>query len=837
MTLSSRSYKAVPEIVAGYSLNKLQFSVIVPIERTNLILNPSFETNTTGYTAVDGATLTRTTETQRRGVFSLRIKPGVSSVSGVFYTSSALVAGNTYAFSLDVNIRGGRQFQVRVFDGARSLVTKAIRGKGYWERIAIVFTAVTSGAHRFYFEKNGDGNNTTTDNVFTDGWQLELCEAGNYWETTYIDGDQSGFVINQFPPAYYWNGTPNASTSVRSGQTRSGGQKMNLSQFGLRIMAVIGLGMSPVSNSAIDYALIGGANYQRTTEESRAFTLVGRVSGENKTVLQNNRDDLIDVFRPDVTGTDQPLLLTIQNIDDTCQPIGDEIQISCLYRSGLEGRFDNYNGENVGLQFVNYDTNLASVGNSGSLLNYASTVLNANNLLRRFPDGTWDSLGVGANNFILTVAVGPDGKLYAGGAFTSIGGITVQGIARWNGTAWEKVGTGAGANNTVYSIAFDANGAVYISGDFTSVDGVAASRIAKFDGSSWSALGAGLNGQTRALAFANNGILYAGGVFTTAGGGAAANIAQWNGTAWSALSSGVNNTVLSLAVGPDGYLYIGGLFTIAGGAFINCIVRWNGSAFSALGVATGTNAGVYTIDFGPNGILYAGGDFSTIGGVSANLLGYWNGTTWAPFGAQIVGTGVRKLIALPNGLVYVGGIGFTSAGGVSLINSLAVWNGTNWAPTDIIIPGAPTLWGADFGPDGILYIGWFSSMSSATASGITTVANSSQKSVSPTIRIFGSGTLISIVNSTNGKALYFNNLTLLAGEILTLVLQNGAISFTSNFRGNVLSYISPASNLSDFVLQTGNNKITALMVSGGPAASISMMWRNSYWSIDGLASR
>ena len=81
-----KSRKATPEVVNGYFLDDVKLSVIVPIERMNLILNPSFETNTTGYASVDGATLTRTTESQRRGVYSLKVKPGLSSVSGLYYT-------------------------------------------------------------------------------------------------------------------------------------------------------------------------------------------------------------------------------------------------------------------------------------------------------------------------------------------------------------------------------------------------------------------------------------------------------------------------------------------------------------------------------------------------------------------------------------------------------------------------------------------------------------------------------------------------------------------------------------------------------------------------------
>src|SRR3990167_1340239 len=154
MTTTIRSHREATEIVKDYFLDDIRLSVIVPVERTNMILAPSFETNATGYTAVDGSILTRTTEDQRRGAYALKVKPGLSSVSGLYYTTSSLTSGNTYAFSLDVNVRGGRKYQVRIWDGVRSLAVKKAIGKGFWDRMSVVFTAVTTGAHRIYLEKD-----------------------------------------------------------------------------------------------------------------------------------------------------------------------------------------------------------------------------------------------------------------------------------------------------------------------------------------------------------------------------------------------------------------------------------------------------------------------------------------------------------------------------------------------------------------------------------------------------------------------------------------------------------------------------------------------------------
>ena len=107
------------------------------------------------------------------------------------------------------------------------------------------------------------------------------------------------------------------------------------------------------------------------------------------------------------------------------------------------------------------------------------------------------------------------------------------------GETWSPLGSGM--DKEVYALAFDSSGNLYAGGSFTTAGGVPANRIAKWDGTSWSSLGSGVNAEVYALAVDNSGNLYAGGDFATAGGAGASHIAKWNGTSWSALGSGVND--------------------------------------------------------------------------------------------------------------------------------------------------------------------------------------------------------------------------------------------------------------------------------------------------------
>ena len=86
---------------------------------------------------------------------------------------------------------------------------------------------------------------------------------------------------------------------------------------------------------------------------------------------------------------------------------------------------------------------------------------------------------------------------------------------------------------------------LYAGGDFTTAGGVAANYIAKWDGSSWLALGSGMNHPIDALEMLGSD-LYAGGFFTTAGNKVSAYIAKANiGTARGRFS----NMVYSPATG------------------------------------------------------------------------------------------------------------------------------------------------------------------------------------------------------------------------------------------------------------------------------------------------
>ena len=74
-----------------------------------------------------------------------------------------------------------------------------------------------------------------------------------------------------------------------------------------------------------------------------------------------------------------------------------------------------------------------------------------------------------------------DGKILAGGFFTSIGGQTRNRIARLDATTGLADSFDPNADGSVYSIAVQADGKILAGGDFTSIGGQTRNRIARLD--------------------------------------------------------------------------------------------------------------------------------------------------------------------------------------------------------------------------------------------------------------------------------------------------------------------------------------------------------------------
>jgi hypothetical protein len=307
----------------------------------------------------------------------------------------------------------------------------------------------------------------------------------------------------------------------------------------------------------------------------------------------------------------------------------------------------------------------------------------------------------GTSAVVRAMTVFDDGAglaLYVGGPFLSAGGLTVNSVAKWNGSSWSALG--GGVTGPVAGLAAAVNGlgvhddghgpALYVMGNLVQAGGQPANRIAKWNGSSWSALGDGLNQAAQALATFNS-AMYVGGSFTLASNvPGTSGIARWDGSQWSAVGGGVTGSCNTLLVYDDGTglaLYAGGTFTAAGGVpGTSCIARWNGSAWSELtGGMAGANLprvnSLAAFDDGHGVALYAGGLFTTAGGRDAQNLARWSAGGWQPVGNG-TSDNVIRLAVFDDGTgpgLYVGGA-FVSVDNNApvTVNQIARWDAQGW---------------------------------------------------------------------------------------------------------------------------------------------------------------
>ncbi len=150
-------------------------------------------------------------------------------------------------------------------------------------------------------------------------------------------------------------------------------------------------------------------------------------------------------------------------------------------------------------------------------------------------DGSLDAgfnPGTGANSNVWTFAVQPDGKILIGGFFTSYNGTACNYIARLNADGSLDAGfnPGTGANFYVRTLALQPDGKILIGGQFITYNGTARNRIARLnaDGSLDATFnpGTGAGDAVWALALQPDGNILIGGDFTSYNGTACNYIAR-----------------------------------------------------------------------------------------------------------------------------------------------------------------------------------------------------------------------------------------------------------------------------------------------------------------------
>jgi hypothetical protein len=830
----------LPAVPSGVALF-YEVQVVVPVARTNIAKNPSLETSSNGWAAATGSSgFTRTTTESCYGAYSLQGTVTLAD-DGVYYDDSTAFAGGSTPYAVSVALLGqpGRTYEISVRSTAGvSQRAERYEASGFWERIWLPYVEGVGANRRVYITQVSAGSGS----FYVDGLQIELCATGQHWPTTYIDGDQPGLIPNESPPAYGWAGTPHASTSYRTAQTRAGGRLRSFSEFGFTASALIGLGLDTPDHDLVPFSVLDGAQYNDTRKPPRPFTFVGRFDGSDEAELRRARGGLARLLDRDLIARRQPLTLHLTLRDECGRQLGKAGRLIALYTGGLEGNHSNPWAEEAAISFTTVQQNAIQGSDAGAAYVTVVDSLALDHVVQRSPGAVWSRLGSGAdfNGTVRALAEGPDGRVYAAGDFTSTaGGVAANRIAYWDGSAWNAMGTGA--NGVVRALAVGLDGQIYAAGDFTSMGGVAnTSRIARWDGSAWNALstGAAAN-EIYALAVGQDGKLYAAGTFTSIGGVGANRIAYWDGSAWNAMGTGAAaGTVYALAVMLDGSIVAAGSFTNMGGVGdADRIARWNGSAW--VGLSTGLNGDGRALAVAADGTLYAGGAFTTAGGVAASHIAMWNGAQWQPMGSgtQTGGFGSSGDVYtlaydLLADMVYAAG-DFHSMDDLPQTPRYARWNGSNWVPGDVLAIVGYIL-DILVRPDGTVVYGVDSAASFWQIPVLLTVTNDGTAYTYPKLIFYGASLAtfqaVTFFNVTTGAVLNFS-LASYGPERVVVDCDPTQFKVTSSVRGLITGSVLLGSSVSDFALQPGAN-VLGVLLQNGPAAYVT--WPELYLAADDL---
>ena len=297
---------------------------------------------------------------------------------------------------------------------------------------------------------------------------------------------------------------------------------------------------------------------------------------------------------------------------------------------------------------------------------------------------TFDS-GTGFGSTVDAIALQSDGKILAGGSFTSYDGVTQNRITRLNadGTRDTAFDSGSGFNNRVYTITIQSDGKILVGGIFTSYDGVTQNRITRLnaDGTrdTGFTIGTGFNDEVYAIAVQSDGKILVGGLFSTYDGGSGFLFTRLNtdGSRDTGFTSAISNgPVNAIAVQSDGKIVAGGNFDLVGGVQHKRITRLNADGTRDTGfiVGTGFDGSPEAIALQPDGKILVGGVFTAYDGLSFTQeritrlntdgtrdTGFTIGTGFAWPGNIVI---VRAIALQPDGRILVGG-GFTSYDGVT----------------------------------------------------------------------------------------------------------------------------------------------------------------------------
>ena len=291
------------------------------------------------------------------------------------------------------------------------------------------------------------------------------------------------------------------------------------------------------------------------------------------------------------------------------------ISVNRIIRLNSNGSIDNT--FNIGTGFNN-DVRVITIQTDNKILvggYFTSYNGNSRNrMVRLNTDGSVDNtfnVGTGFSNFVTSIVVQSDNKILVGGRFSNYNGNVSQGIIRLNtdGSVDNTFNVGSsftGGASAVFDIKIQSDGKILAGGDFTSYNGNSANYIVRLNpnGSidNTFVIGTGFDSTVLTIAIQTDGKILVGGYFTTYDIEKPEYIIRLNSDGsidYSfPYSSGFDNVVFKIILQSNGQILVGGDFTNYLGTGVKRIVRLNpndGSIDGTFVSGDGCDGEVYTI--------------------------------------------------------------------------------------------------------------------------------------------------------------------------------------------------------------------------------------------------
>lgn len=834
------------------------WKIVRPEQTENFVQNPSAE-EAGNYSALPGTTVTRSTSYSKYGLYSYRVQTNADN-EGISLTLEALANADHY---VTFRVRGTlpASWDLSLDDANYASPVELADIDGNWTLYGLSIPAAqANGSTTLYIRQNGAGSG----DFYIDGVQVE---EKAYW-TTYCDGSQDGC---EWEGEKDGSTSRRSGLTCAGGRVRdleddyhfhveqiigagAAPQLVNLDHYAI----IPGAALNSIKVEGRPFTLAGMlTGTSESNLRARMQDLINAIAGDS---LPED-DDGIQPIRIRYTGAAVQKELAVHyetglegNKSFRRDARGWE-QIAAL-------RFlapDPYWLE-IGETSIQLDPAAVAASNHHE---FAGRLRETSVALGGYTS-PWNELNVSASpasGEVLCSVVGPDKKVYIGGTFTDwngVGGSDYVAVYDPVTDTWSTLGGASDFNGAVYALAFGPDGTLYAGGAFTDCAADPdADYLAQWDGSNWSAVSAGGVDGVRALAMGLDGTLYIGGTFTNWNTDADADyIASWDGSAYAALDTGLPSACYALAVHPDGNIYAGGGVSVTSGY----VQYWDvdAEAWTDITANSLSEDPVLALAISDAGDIYAGGEFpdNTVGSGAQNPpyhIGKYNGSEWEDLGGGLFDnatTGsehlgdVRSIAIGPDGVIWAGGdFRYIGSDKRDIEAGLAAFYGNNWSRLGHRL-GVNIIYDAlSIGPaDPVIernydvYVG-FNSTGVTVISANTDVENAGSAPVYPRIVLTNESATdmgcYRIENVMSGDVLLFDY-TIPTDEKLTVDLRQAKKRTLSSFYGRVPAALNPDSDVGTWRLLADRTNVINVFMYGGAIADtiVWLLYRTAYKSYD-----